>query len=270
MNESTPWLSGVDRADYPAVAATERRRAATSGNRDTVGYRAHADRPRQRRDNEAPNASPRVTVRARRFELRESADSGLLTYDGYASVTEAPYEMWDYYGPYTEQVMPGAFTKTLAQVDLDVPLVLQHDALRRIARTTNGTLQLSEDEVGLHVLADQLDPKDADVAYIAPKLRSKLIDEMSFKFMITKGSWSPDWMEYHINEVDIHRGDVAIVAYGANPATAGSGLRMPLDVSQLSDQTARDLYSKLGARFGDQKPRGSVLISEQETALRVL
>jgi hypothetical protein len=162
MNESTPWLSGVDRADYPAVAATERRRAATSGNRDTVGYRAHADRPRQRRDNEAPNASPRVTVRARRFELRESADSGLLTYDGYASVTEAPYEMWDYYGPYTEQVMPGAFTKTLAQVDLDVPLVLQHDALRRIARTTNGTLQLSEDEVGLHVLADQLDPKDAD------------------------------------------------------------------------------------------------------------
>lgn len=238
---------------------------------DSKRYRAPADRPRQRRSGEAASSPARVTFRARKIEIRASGgDGGLLTYDGYASVTEAPYEMWDWAGPYTELVTPGAFAKTLAQADLDVPLVIQHDAIRRIARTTNGSLELSEDDTGLHVLAEQLDPEDADVAYIAPKLRSGLIDEMSFKFMITKGSWSPDWMEYHIEEVDIHRGDVAIVAYGANPATAGSGLRAPVDVAKLSDEQAKEALRSLNDRFGLTTFTRSVLVSDEDVRHRVL
>lgn len=233
------------------------------------GYRAAADRPRQRRDGEALTCPARVTVRTRNLQLRAStgADDGLLTYEGWASVTDAPYEMWDWAGPYTEVVTPGAFAKTLTQVGLDVPLVLQHDSLRRIARTTNGSLQLEEDTTGLHVLADQLDAADADVAYIAPKLRSGLIDEMSFKFMITKGSWSSDWTEYHIDEVDIHRGDVAIVAYGANPATAGSGLRAPgVDFTGLTEAQARAMWLVLGERFTGQKSR----ITDEDVKIRTL
>lgn len=184
--------------------------------------RAVADRPRQRRSSEVSSDAPRVTVRAQ-MELRE-AESGLLTFEGYASITERGYEMWDFFGPYMEIVSAGAFTKTLAQEGLDVPLVLAHDQLRRLARTTNGTLTLSEDANGLKVVA-QLDPTDPDVAYIAPKLRSGLIDEMSFAFRIESGQWSPDYEEYRINATNIHRGDVAIVGFGANPFTAGSGLR---------------------------------------------
>lgn len=276
MKESMPWLAGVDRSEWTRAAAIERtsRGSAT----EHAGYRAPADRPRQRRDGEAPGTAPWVTVRAQKIELRASGgDKGQLTYEGWASVTDTPYEMWDYYGPYTEQVMSGAFTKTLAQVEppLDVPLVLQHDPLRRIARTTNGSLQLDEDEIGLHVLADQLDPSDADVAYIAPKLRSSLVDEMSFKFMITKGSWSPDWMEFHINEVDIHRGDVAIVAYGANPATAGAGLRTaPAGLIEgLTDEQARVVLRKLNERLGPipvARSRGQLLISENEVRPRTM
>jgi HK97 family phage prohead protease len=104
--------------------------------------------------------------------------------------------------------------------------------LRRIARTTNGTLTLAEDETGLRVEAT-LDPADADVAYIAPKLRAGLIDEMSFAFRITSGLWSPDYSEYRIDRFDLHRGDVAIVGFGANPATAGSGLRTAPDLEHL-------------------------------------
>jgi HK97 family phage prohead protease len=141
-----------------------------------------------------------------------------------ASVTNSPYKMYDFFGEYDEEVASGAFANTLKRDGLDVPLVIQHEDIRRIARTTNGTLHLSETDSGLQVLAD-LDPDDLDVQYIAPKLRSGLIDEMSFKFRINAGEWSPDWETYRITDVDIHRGDVAIVAYGANPATAGSGLR---------------------------------------------
>lgn len=191
--------------------------------------RARADRPSQRRCAAERGSGARAIVRAR-IELREdapAADDGgeiiesapaLLRFNGVASAYESPYEMYDAFGPYTEVVSAGAGAVSMARADLDVPLVLGHDQLRRMARTSTGTLRLSETEEGLIVDAD-LDPRDADVAYIAPKLRAKLVDEMSFAFRITSGQWSPDYSEYRIHAYDIHRGDVAIVGYGANPAT---------------------------------------------------
>lgn len=192
-----------------------------------AAVRAPADRPQRRRCAEDASSPAIVRASVAGIELVERAaedGSGRLSFLGHASVTETGYEMYDFFGPYTEVVSATAFDATLAQEGLDVPFVLAHDSLRRIARTTNGTLTLAVDERGLRVEAD-LDPTDADVAYIAPKLRSGLIDEMSFKFRITAGQWSPDYMEFRIETVNIHRGDVAIVGYGANPYTAGSGLR---------------------------------------------
>ncbi|MEV8636523.1 HK97 family phage prohead protease [Streptosporangium sp. NPDC051023] len=185
--------------------------------------RQRADRPSQRRSAEQPGARAAARVPAT-IELREAPETGLLEFVGHASAYESGYTMWDWYGPYTEIVSAGAGAESLARADLDVPLVLGHDQLRRLARTTTGSLILAEDETGLSVHAPALDPVDYDVAYIAPKLRAGLIDEMSFAFRIEAGQWSPDYMEYRITRYDIHRGDVAIVGYGANPAT-DAGLR---------------------------------------------
>jgi hypothetical protein len=193
-------------------------REAARARAAAVAQRSH--RPRQRRCSELPGSTQRTApVRLAGIELREVSTGGTLTFTGVASATEQPYEMLDMFGSYSEIVERGAFGKTLAQPGLDVPLVLGHDQLRRIARTTNGTLTLSETDAGL-VPTATLDAGDPDVAYVAPKLRSGLIDEMSFAFMITSGSWSPDYTEFRIREVDIHRGDVAIVGYGANPHTS--------------------------------------------------
>jgi hypothetical protein len=193
---------------------TRRQAAERRGNE----VRQRVDRPSKRSN---PGDEGRPTLRAHVMDpvVRESpAGGGLVQFDGHASVTETAYEMWDFFGPYSEVVSASAFDTTLARADLDVPFVIGHDQLRRIARTTTGTLTLSMDDAGLRVLAD-LDPADRDVDYILPKLRAKLIDEMSFAFRITRGLWSPDYTEYRIEEVDIHRGDVAIVGYGANPFT---------------------------------------------------
>jgi len=188
--------------------------------------RQRVDRPSQRRC--AEQAGSRATVRAALsgVEVREAGDGGTLEFVGQATVYEQAYEMWDMFGPYTEIVSEGAGADSLARADLDVPLVLGHDQLRRLARTTTGTLLLTESSSGLEVRAPALDPNDYDVAYIAPKLRSGLVDEMSFAFRIESGQWSPDYTEYRINRYDIHRGDVAIVGYGANPYT-GASLRQP-------------------------------------------
>lgn len=191
-----------------------------------AGVAQRADRPAQRRSADQPHSSAVVRASSR-IELRKKSEDGnALTFHGVASVTERDYEMWDAFGPYTEIVSRGAFADTLTMDGLDVPLVLAHDSMRRIARTTNGTLILAETDDGLDVLAPDLDPTDADVAYILPKLRAGLIDEMSFAFLIEKGQWSPDYTEYRIERVNLHRGDVAIVGYGANPYTT-SELRAP-------------------------------------------
>jgi len=190
-------------------------------------------RPTQRRC--APDETSRSAMPAplTAVEIRAKGDdSGLLQFTGVASATERAYEMWDIFGPYSEVVSHDAFDETLARADLDVPLVLAHDQMRRIARTTLGTLRLGMVDEGLGVDAD-LDARDLDVQYIEPKLRAGLIDEMSFAFRIVSGQWSPDYSEYRITEVDIHRGDVAIVGWGANPHTTAD-LRSPSSAAPVA------------------------------------
>ncbi|MGN7703510.1 HK97 family phage prohead protease [Cellulosimicrobium sp. 22601] len=226
---------------------------ARAGHSRAQGMAQRADRPRQRRAAEPQGSRAAVHVAGVKMSLRAAGDdeAGPLAFTGYASVYERGYEMWDWYGPYTEIVSEAAGAESLARADLDVPLVLQHQSLRRIARTTNGTLLLAEDETGLRVEAPELDPRDQDVAYIAPKIRAELVDEMSFMFRITLGQWSPDYTEYRIQKYDIHRGDVAIVGYGANPHTGG--------YPDLRDQVApQNLRIDLGLTVEDVRLRALV------------
>ena len=154
-----------------------------------------------------------------KIELRESKVDGkdAIHLDGYASITEAPYEMWDFWGPYTEVISRGAFAKTLSD-GADVALLLNHGGMT-MARTKPGTLRLAEDDTGLHVDAD-LDARMGIVRDMSYAMERGDLDEMSFAFQIVRGQWSPDYTEYRIDEVNINKGDVSVVNYGANPATS--------------------------------------------------
>ena len=219
--------------------------------RRAVGVTQRADRPSGRRASEDPTSGkPRATGPLLRAELREATDGQGMTFHGLASATERSYEVWDMFGPYSEVIAADAFDHTLAQAGLDVPLVLGHDSLRRIARTTNGTLRLAMSADGLAVEAD-LDPADADVAYIAPKIRAGLVDEMSFMFRIEAGTWSPDFEQYRVERVNLHRGDVAIVGYGANPDTLSE--LSPARSDAAAGNEARDESSAAEA-LGDDQP----------------
>lgn len=244
---------------------------AASGSR--YAARGLAARPTERRSGEDPS-SFRGLVTASAPQIRAAGTDGSgLEFFGLACRVDYGYEMWDWAGPYTESVDPGAFDKTLAQADLDVPLVLQHIDLRRIARTTipagePGHLTLTETADGLECLATKLDPNDADVAYIVPKIRSGLVTEMSFKFRITKGQWSPDFMEYHIQEVDIHRGDVAICGYGANPGTLAEMREDDLatKLARADESEARAAFEALSARFQVPPARRAFAVLDSDLA----
>lgn len=189
------------------------------------GMAARKDRPQERRCMRAALDGGRWTPGIRSaVVIRESTDpAGDLSFTGQASAYEQPYTMYDFFGEYTEVVTAGAGEDSLNRADLQVPLVIQHDQSKRIAATWvtdgPGQLTLTESDSGLDVSAPNLDPTDADVRAIVPKLKSGLVREMSFAFRIDQGVWSPDYSEFRINKFDIHRGDVAIVGFGANPNT---------------------------------------------------
>lgn len=166
-----------------------------------------------------------IETRQRAFqgaELREATDGKTLTFNGYASVTESPYEMEDFLGTYAEVIRKGAFGKTLAE-GADVPFKVNHAGIT-LARTKSGTMRLSEDDTGLYVEAD-LDPASPDVQSLRSAMERGDIDEMSFGFRVVRQEWSPGYDQRDITEVNLNKGDVSVVNYGANPATAGASLR---------------------------------------------
>jgi HK97 family phage prohead protease len=192
-------------------------------------------------------------ITEREWRAKPDGSGGqVLAFRGYASLFNSPYEMCDLWGDtYTEVVREGAFTRTLNTPDLDVPLLYGHNSrgMPTMARTKSGTLQLSQDTEGLLVEAD-LDGQRSDVRDLSLAMDRGDVDEMSFAFMTRKQEWSPDWTQRDLLELDIHRGDVSIVALAANPATAGAGVRSAFDVvERLDDDELRAMYERLGKRL---------------------
>jgi HK97 family phage prohead protease len=171
--------------------------------------------------------------------------SNVSTIEGYASVTETPFEMWDWLGPYSEVVRTGAFGKTLAE-NPQVQLLLNHGGLA-MAYTKAGSLRLAEDGTGLHMEAD-VNVSRSDVGDMVTAIEDQAVDEMSFAFRVTRQQWSPDYDQRDILEVDLHRGDVSVVNFGANPATSVGAMRAA-DFDHLEEVDARALYERLQRRF---------------------
>lgn len=150
------------------------------------------------------------------IELRDESD-GELRFTGFASMTGVAYPIGDMF---TETIERGAFKRTLNNENLDVQLLVNHRGLP-LARTTSDTLSLTETERGLFVEAD-LDQDDPDVRSLKPKMQRGDVTEMSFAFRSLDEAWNEDYTHRSLKSVDIHRGDVSIVSYGASPTTTAT------------------------------------------------
>lgn len=169
---------------------------------------------------EIPSTSQRADLAfsaQMRAETVERDGKQFFRVEGYASTVEQTYVMYDFWGPYDEVIDARAFDNTLAR-DPDVAFLLNHRGMT-MARTKAKTLTLSVDDQGLRSEAF-LNPDRSDVRDMVLAIDDGNIDEMSFAFRIVRGQWSPDYTEYRILEVDLDRGDVSAVNYGANPNTS--------------------------------------------------
>ncbi len=186
-------------------------------------------------------------------ELRTPEDSDEYVLTGYAS-TFQEYDM--YGGPsqygWVERIDPGAFDKTLREKP-DLHLLINHAGMP-LARTKSGTLSLSTDDHGLKVEA-RLDKRDPEVQSLAVKMERGDMDEMSFAFRVKAQEWraAPGYEEIDdqsyrtITEVSLHKGDVSVVNWGANPTTS-AGIRSASDILrelvEIDDETLTELRSE--------------------------
>jgi HK97 family phage prohead protease len=145
----------------------------------------------------------------RTIEIRDASEDAPLELAGYASTFNAPYEV----DGMTETIAAGAFHRTLREKP-DVFAFIGHDPNRVIARTTNGSLALSQDEHGLRVIMRPIDTQDGRDA--ATLVRTGTLDSMSFGFIVKDDAIElrDGRMHREIRDVELH--EVSIVAFPAN------------------------------------------------------
>jgi uncharacterized protein len=153
----------------------------------------------------------RRTYTVRNVETRKE-DDGKMRLSGYAAVfNNASVPL-----PFIEYIAPGAFRKTLSETP-DVRLLINHEGLP-LARTKNGTLTLTEDEVGLRFDAELPDTNEARDLYTL--IERGDVDQMSFAFRVIRQKFNKDRSERTLTEVSLSDGDVSVVTYPAYPTTS--------------------------------------------------
>ena len=148
-------------------------------------------------------------------EIRADDETGKVVIRGHAAVFERETQFDNMFGKFREIISRGAFSNALARGD-DVVLNVNHQGLP-LARTKSGTLELTEDDVGLAVRAE-LDMTDPDVQRLKPKLERGDLSEMSFAFFVDKHSWDRTDKENPMRRIEaVELRDVSVVtrpAYG--------------------------------------------------------
>lgn len=119
-------------------------------------------------------------------EPREDEEKRMIV-EGYASTFNEPYTLYsDDEIIMREQVAPGAFDNTDMS---DVIMQYNHEG-RVFARTTNETLRVDVDEVGLHIAADLSGTEIGRNLY--EEIRGRYTDKMSFGFTVSADEWADE------------------------------------------------------------------------------
>ena len=162
-------------------------------------------------------------VELRTSEVRAAGDDSLVV-EGYASNFEVEYDL----GYFKESVARGAFDDVLEH---DVRFLLNHTGAP-LARTTNGTLELTVDDTGLRYRAALADTQDGRDLYKLIKRGD--ITQSSFAFTIDSDEWSEDRSTRTITKIGKLL-DVSSVTYPASPSTTVAARNMAAAAQEAAE-----------------------------------
>lgn len=133
--------------------------------------------------------------------------------EGYATTWDDPYELFEWNGvKYMEQIDRNALINAIMD---DVIFLYNHEGMV-YARMSNGTLQLSINDKGLHVRADLSSTEDSRRMY--DNIKAGLVTQMSWAFTIEEGSYNEKTRTRTVLKVGKVY-DVSAVSIPANPNT---------------------------------------------------
>ncbi len=131
------------------------------------------------------------------FQTR-AADGGDLYIEGYFSVFDSPYELWE---GATEIIKPGSFSGCLNQ---DVRALINHDTTLVLGRTKAGTLTLKQDSRGLWGSV-KINREDGDALNVYARVQRGDVNQCSFGFDIKRETFvdlGNNRYRWEIEEVD--------------------------------------------------------------------
>ena len=218
---------------------------------DGTGKRS-ADEPRlnTRRKRERHRAVP-LMPEVRHFttndlEIRDMGGSGdAVEIVGVPIVYNVPYVVCDLFGEFEERMLPGVASRVLAGTP-DVRLLVNHDSSKLLARTTSGTLRLSDTAIGVEMAAT-LDLRDSDAQNLMVRLERRDLTQMSCGFVVGRDIWDDAFEHREITELaDLL--DVSAVTYPASPTTSIEvARRMAFAMPIESQARMRQMYVDMRA-----------------------
>jgi HK97 family phage prohead protease len=192
-------------------------------------------------------------VELRTAEVRAAGDDSLVI-EGYAANFEQRTDL----GYFKEEIARGAFDDVMED---DVRLLLNHDGAP-MARTTNGTLELSVDDTGLKYRAALADTQDGRDLYKLIKRGD--ITQSSFAFTIAEQEWSEDRSVRKVVKM-ARLLDVSPVTYAAYPTTSVAAREM----AQQKPEPVEEVQTKSEAQPDKQELRTFEQTAEKKPAKQI-
>ncbi len=185
----------------------------------------------------------------------------------------ALFERRTWIGPprlgFWEQVARGAFTKSVGEAD--VRFLVNHDPNLVLARTTSGTLRLSEDSVGLLADADLARTSYGDD--LAISLERGDVTQMSFAFEVVREGWEVLGDETEMRTIlEAKLWDVSAVTFPAYSDTDAALRSQAFDVLAVRLGLSTTRRSRLIAGLGhdDPDPEAFTILRDASTKLASL
>jgi len=192
-------------------------------------------------------------VELRTAEVRAAGDDSLVI-EGYAANFEQRTDL----GYFKEEIARGAFDDVIED---DVRLLLNHDGAP-MARTTNGTLELSIDDTGLKYRAALADTQDGRDLYKLIKRGD--ITQSSFAFTIAEQEWSEDRSTRTVTKM-ARLLDVSPVTYPAYPTTTVAARQM----AEVKPEPVEEVQTKSEAQPEKQEVRTFEQTAESKPAKQI-
>lgn len=171
-----------------------------------------------------------------RVEIRNNS----IIIDGYVNAVARDSRLIpNVKGSFREQIVPKAFQRALEKAE-NVDILLNHDKNRKLGSTTEGNLELFEDNIGLRAIATITD------AEVIEKAKRNELRGWSFGFYSVKDRWEDieEGVQRRYVE-DLELTEVSIVDNTKVPAYSATSIETRANEEVLTETRALDSVVKI-------------------------